>query len=128
MKINISENLYNLRKQNKYTLEYVSEIMDVSRQTVAKWESGETYPDIKNCVKLSMLYKISIDALVKGVVEKTNEDITQKFVCDITKLSKNGEIKLPQKVIDIFGFKTDDTLLVLCDSKQGIALVKCDGE
>ena len=39
-----------LRSNSNYTLEEVAEIIGVSRQTIAKWEAGETYPDIENCV------------------------------------------------------------------------------
>lgn len=39
--------------------------MGISRQAVAKWEQGQTYPDIENLIKLSELYKVSIDRLVK---------------------------------------------------------------
>lgn len=64
MSICISENLRLLRAQHGYTMESLAEIIDVSRQTIAKWESGESYPDIENCAKLSRLYKVFLDALV----------------------------------------------------------------
>ena len=64
MEIKISENLKVLRIRSGRTLENVAEIIDVSRQTVSKWESGESYPDIEKCVKLSRLYNVSLDALV----------------------------------------------------------------
>lgn len=51
MDINLGENLKTLRIRSRRTLEDVAEIIDVSRQSVSKWESGESYPDIENaCV------------------------------------------------------------------------------
>ena len=60
----LNENLLNLRKINKYSQEYVAEQIGVSRQAVAKWETGETTPDIVNCKALADLYDVSLDDLV----------------------------------------------------------------
>ena len=68
MEIMLAENLRYLRAKHKYTLEEVADIIGVSRQSVAKWEAGDTYPDIVNCLKLTMLYKTSLDALVRNTV------------------------------------------------------------
>lgn len=60
----ISTNLQMLRKINKYTQEEVAEKINVSRQAVAKWENGDSLPDIDNCVALARLYDITLDNLV----------------------------------------------------------------
>lgn len=52
-KININVNLVFLRKANKMTLEEVADKINVSRQAVAKWENGDSIPDIVNCVSLA---------------------------------------------------------------------------
>ena len=57
----ISLNLSALRQYHKYSQEEVAEKIGVSRQAVAKWESGETVPDILNCDALAKLYNVSID-------------------------------------------------------------------
>ncbi len=49
MKNVISMNLQTLRKTHQYTQEDVAEKIAVSRQSVAKWENGESLPDIKKC-------------------------------------------------------------------------------
>ena len=54
MDLCITNNLMFMRHKNGYTMEALAEIISVSRQTVAKWESGESYPDIMNCMKLIM--------------------------------------------------------------------------
>ena len=78
MAIMISANLRMLRSNSNYTLEEVAEIIGVSRQTIAKWEAGETYPDIENCVKLSALYKVSLDAMVKEPIQLMTDEPNDK--------------------------------------------------
>ena len=52
---NIARNLTALRQLHKYSQEDVAEQVGVSRQTVAKWESGDSIPDIVNCDALARL-------------------------------------------------------------------------
>ena len=60
-----SEKLQVLRKNKGYTQEALAEKLGVSRQAVAKWESGQIYPDIMNLIQLSELMNVSVDYLVK---------------------------------------------------------------
>lgn len=57
--------LKNARIKSKLTQEQVSEALGVSRQTISNWENERTYPDIVSIVKLSYLYDISLDHLLK---------------------------------------------------------------
>lgn len=54
-----------LRKSKRLSQENLAEELNVSRQAVAKWENGETYPDINNLIQLSNLFNISLDRLLK---------------------------------------------------------------
>ena len=63
--MNLSDKLQILRKSNGITLEALAERLQVSRQAVAKWENGMTYPDIMNLIQLSEIFHITIDYLVK---------------------------------------------------------------
>lgn len=56
--------LINLRKENAMSQETLSEKLFVSRQTISKWETGETTPDLDNLIKLASLFNISLDELV----------------------------------------------------------------
>jgi len=114
---------------SRRSLEDVAEIIDVSRQTVSKWESGESYPDIEKCVRLAKLYNVSLDALVNKTVSELVNDAPEddKYVFGLTRLTDSGTIRLPQKAIDIFELTTDDVLLVVGDKAQGMAIIKCDG-
>ena len=129
MNIQISDNLRTLRMGSRRSLEDVAEIIDVSRQTVSKWESGESYPDIEKCVRLAKLYNVSLDALVNKTVSELVNDAPEddKYVFGLTRLTDSGTIRLPQKAIDIFELTTDDVLLVVGDKAQGMAIIKCDG-
>ena len=56
--------LYNLRKQRGLSQEELANRLNVSRQTISKWEVGESTPDMEKLVALSDLYEISLDELV----------------------------------------------------------------
>lgn len=59
------EKLQLLRREKGLSQENLSEIIGVSRQAIAKWEAGQSYPDIDNLISLSNLFKVSLDKLVK---------------------------------------------------------------
>ncbi len=60
-----SEKLQILRKNKGLTQEELAEKLGVSRQAVAKWESGQVYPDIFNLIQISNMMNVSVDYLVK---------------------------------------------------------------
>lgn len=128
MNLCISDNLNLLRQKHGYTLEALAEIISVSRQTIAKWEAGDSYPDIINSVKLATLYKISLDELVnKPLKDIMNDAFTMKEgrIGGVVEISDEGTIPMPDIVMEMFDIQRGDKLLLLADKKQGIALVKC---
>ena len=60
-----SEKLQLIRKNKGLTQEELAEKLDVSRQAVAKWESGQVYPDISNLIQISNLFNVTVDYLVR---------------------------------------------------------------
>lgn len=60
-----SEKLLLIRKNKGYSQEELAEALDVSRQAIAKWESGQSYPEIFNLIALSSLFNVTIDYLVR---------------------------------------------------------------
>ena len=74
-KSNISRNLSTLRQLHKYSQEDVAAQIGVSRQAVAKWEAGESVPDILNCDALAKLYDVELDDLIHYDQEQTGESI-----------------------------------------------------
>ena len=63
--MDIGEKIKMARIKANLTQEQVAEVLNVSRQTISNWETGKTYPDIVSVVKLSDLYDISLDHLLK---------------------------------------------------------------
>ena len=93
----ISLNLSALRQYHKYSQEEVAEKIGVSRQAVAKWESGETVPDILNCDALAKLYNVSIDDLIHFDQEEAKIPIPPrgKHLFGTVKVGERGQIVLP---------------------------------
>lgn len=58
--------LQKLRNQSNLTQEELAECLDVSRQSVSKWELNKTLPDVDKLIQLSEIYQVSIDYLIKG--------------------------------------------------------------
>ena len=67
----LSENLPYLRTRQDMTQEQLAEKLDVSRQSVSKWESGASYPEMETILKLCDIFHIDMDTLLRGSAEKT---------------------------------------------------------
>lgn len=122
----LNENLLNLRKINKYSQEYVAEQIGVSRQAVAKWETGETTPDIVNCKALADLYDVSLDDLVNYTPDTMGFGVPPKgkHIFGVVKVGEKGQIVIPKKARDIFNINPGDGLVILGDEEQGMAVIK----
>ena len=125
---NIAANLRHLRKANRMSQEEVAEKIGVSRQAVAKWENGDSLPDLVNCEALANLYDVSLDDLVRYDAEAEGMPIPprNKHLFGVVTLGERGQIVLPKKARDIFNLKPGDTLVVLGDTSPqtpGIALI-----
>ena len=88
--MNIGNKIHQLRKISGMTQEQLSEKLNVSRQTISKWESGNTSPDLESIVKVSKIFHVSLDDLLSegdAQVTEKNEQITledlMKIVPDI---------------------------------------------
>ena len=65
MSIKQGEYLKDLRVKNKYSQEKLGELLGLSRQSISKWEQGYAIPDTENLLKLSELYGVSVDTILK---------------------------------------------------------------
>ena len=73
--------IFEKRKQKNMTQEQLAEQLGVARQTVSKWELGETLPDVENLKKMAILFSFSIDEVLGLVVEKADEsDVSESGV------------------------------------------------
>ena len=61
----IGSKLKNARNENGVTQEQAAELLGVSRQTISNWENNKSYPDIISVIKMSDLYSVSLDHLLK---------------------------------------------------------------
>ena len=132
---------FNAIKKSGLSQEEVAEKLGVSRQTISKWETDETLPDIRQSKKLAVLYHLTLDELIgfdadvkeiEDMIEKTSEE-TQKKI-DWTKVwsKKYPVLGTYQEVVNIddyahelrrllkklridYGYNDVDALLVLKD-------------
>lgn len=72
--------LYELRKQKGFSQEELANRLNVSRQTISKWEVGESTPDMEKLVAISDLFEISLDELVLDKKEETNPLASEQIV------------------------------------------------
>ncbi len=114
--MNLGESLLNARKSKGLTQEAAAEKLGVSRQTVSKWETGETLPDIRQSKRLAALYGVTLDELIdfdagvreiQEVIERTTEETSAKI--DWTKIwSKQYPILARyQEEVDIPRFEAE---------------------
>ena len=113
------------RKKNGYTQDEIAEKLGVSRQAVAKWERGESVPDIESVVSLAGIFGVTVDVLLKSTEAVGNG---QQYMFGLAKLNDKGQITLPIECRRVFGIEPGDLILVLGDTDKGIALVKMEGE
>jgi len=108
-----SEKLQKLRKENKMSQEQLADQLEVSRQAVSKWESGQTYPEMDKLISICKLFKCSLDDLtndeIKEIKRDEKEKVTiSKFIDEILDtVSRSASIfrklSLSQKLKYIFG-------------------------
>lgn len=91
--MSLGNNLFNARKQKGLTQEAVAEKLGVSRQTVSKWETDETLPDIRQSKHLAVLYGLTLDELIdfdleaqeiQEAIRRTREEVSDRI--DWTKM------------------------------------------
>lgn len=90
-KMGLGNKILNLRKKLNLSQEQLAEQLNVTRQTISKWELEETAPDIKQAKKLSEIFKVSLDELLDTdirdtVVEKVSN--TEKLTNMAVKIVK----------------------------------------
>lgn len=71
----IGEKLVKLRKEQNLTQEQFAEVLQVSRQSVSKWELNTAYPDTEKLIRISKLFDCSLDYLLKDEIEQMDENL-----------------------------------------------------
>lgn len=140
-RMNLGNNLFKARKKAGLSQEIVAEKLGVSRQTISKWETDETVPDIYQSKKLAKLYNLSLDELIEfdvdvkeieEVIKNTNEETEAKINWTNAWSKKYPVLAKYQDKVDIskyaleirnllnslskdYGFNELDSMLVLKD-------------
>ena len=139
--MNLGNNLFQARKKAGLSQESVAEKLGVSRQTISKWETDETIPDIYQSKKLAKLHNLTLDELIdfdidikeiEEIIKNTDEEKESKInwtnawskkypvlknytqQIDISKYSTIIR-KLLNSLKDNYGFNELDSMLVLKD-------------
>lgn len=97
--MNFSEKLYELRKKEGFSQEELAEKVNVSRQTVSKWEMGQSTPEMEKLIILSDIFNISIDELVG---KEINNDIENKNDINIKPKKNHTFIKVLIGILCIY--------------------------
>lgn len=139
--MSLGNNIFNARKRCGLSQEDVAAKLGVSRQTISKWETDETIPDIRQSKKMSVLFNITLDDLIdfdidlkeiQDVIDKTDEKTEAKI--DWTNawakkypilLKYQDQVNIPNYAHRIsimldeiekdYGFNQQDAMLVLKD-------------
>ncbi len=123
----LSKNLVELRKIKKMSQEELAERIGVSRQTLSKYETGESLPDIEKCQALAEAFGVSIDDLVNYSKDNNMGLVVPpkgKHIFGMVKVGDKGQIVIPSKARKIFDIKPGDHLVLLGDEEAGIAIIK----
>lgn len=121
------DNLVQMRKLLQLTQEDIAEKLGVTRQSVAKWESGESIPDLDKCKQLADIFGVSLDDLANYEPEDNlglGVPPKGKHLFGLVTVGDKGQIVIPAKARKIFEISSGDQLVVLGDEGQGLALVK----
>lgn len=86
--MSLGSSLYHARKKSGLSQENVAEKLGVSRQTISKWETDETLPDIRQSKRLAVLYHMTLDELieydfdeqqVQQMIDSVSEEVQEKI-------------------------------------------------
>ena len=126
----LKDNLVMLRNIVGFSQEEVAEKLGISRQAYAKWEKGQTIPDVESCAVLADLYGVSIDSLLKINKDSDGSVVSPgpsgKHIFGSVIMNEKGQIVIPKLARDIMKLQSGDRLIILGDENEGLALVKAE--
>lgn len=97
------ENLRAFRKQKDFSQEYLAEKMNVSRQTISKWENGTAMPDLKKLTDLASLFDVSMDELLGTSAPDYKTSVSDNSELEILKQAFDEYKAKNKKMTIIFG-------------------------
>jgi transcriptional regulator with XRE-family HTH domain len=75
----LADKIINERKKNGWSQEELADMMDVSRQSVSKWEGAQSVPDLQKILKLAEIFGVSTDYLLKDDMEPESKDVVSTY-------------------------------------------------
>ena len=121
----IGKNLQKLRKQKSLTQEALAEAVGVTRQTIAKWESEESAPDLEMAGQLASALNVALDDLVNAPEYELDgkPGMHGKHMFGVVTVGDKGQIVIPVRARRMFNLVPGKQLMVLGDEDHGLALV-----
>lgn len=90
----LQDNLIQLRKQKGYSQEELAYQLGISRQSVSKWESGMSTPELDRLIEIADLYEVSLDELIRGETTLKQEfQISDEQLTRVVRKSREYEYK-----------------------------------
>ena len=86
----LGEKICHLRKLSGMTQEQLAEKLNIARQTLSKWENGTSMPDVESVVRLSSLFRISLDELLLEEERHREEEKTQITLEDMMRINAHS--------------------------------------
>lgn len=126
----LQQNLVVLRNINGFSQEEIAEKVGISRQAYAKWEKGETVPDVEKCARLAKVYGTTIDSLMSFETRQEEMFVAPapkgKHIFGSVVINERGQIVIPKAARQVFDIKAGDRMIVLGEEGEGLALVKAE--
>ena len=124
----IGKNLQKLRKMMNLTQEALAEKVGVARQTIAKWETEESTPDLEMSGRLASVLEVSLDDLVNAPEDELDSrpGMRGKHMFGVVTVGDKEQIVIPVRARRVFNINPGDQLMVLGDENSGIALVNAE--
>jgi len=97
MDLIIGERIKKYRKDKEMTQEALAQVLDVSPQSVSKWECGDGYPDITLLPSIANFFEVTVDELIGNDEISANEDIQKNFFSVVHSLSPDDQLELTLK-------------------------------
>ena len=123
------EKLKEARKKAGLSQEQLAEKMSVSRSAVAKWEAGDSIPDLDKCKTLAEMFGVSLDDLANYESDSNlglEVPPKGKHLFGLVTVGDKGQIVIPAKARKVFDISSGDQLVVLGDEAQGMAIMKAE--
>lgn len=113
--MNFNNRLYQLRKQKGFSQEELANRLNVSRQTISKWEVGDSTPDMEKLIAISDLFNVSLDNLITG--KEDEPQITTETKSDFVsvlneKVLTNENKKKAKSALKIIGIIATAVLVI----------------